>query len=187
MIKGTPEDNFFEKNPHLRYLTPVRNLIGQYDEVLANKYIWAVYLMLSPDSDLFYLDPEDRWYEIQNNYLKDGIEMVDLEEFMEHFPSIMLTPEQRRYSQLSAMLDKMISDAVKANDNKDRIAIMKAVGPIQSAMDSSKKKYFEAAEVDVTTRGQQQAGILANMGNRRRAGTGKAKHTIAEQDTNFDI
>lgn len=71
MIKGLPEDDFWEHNWALRYVTEVADLIAAHGEEKAGRYMWAIWLFCSPRSDLFELEPEDKIEAIKMNYLKE--------------------------------------------------------------------------------------------------------------------
>lgn len=70
-IKGTPEGNFFEDNRDLRYVPQFADLIREHGEILAGKYVWAIWLVHSPRSDLFDMAMEDKIEWVKEEYLED--------------------------------------------------------------------------------------------------------------------
>jgi len=71
MIHGTPEDLFFDKNGAFRYITEVAALIELYGEERAGRYMWAIWLVHHPASEIFELEPEDKIEWVKLTYLKE--------------------------------------------------------------------------------------------------------------------
>lgn len=69
MIRGTPEDDFFEMNNAFRYITEVKALIDAFDEYRAGRLMWAIWLFCHPSSEIFEADDQDKIEWIKLNYL----------------------------------------------------------------------------------------------------------------------
>src|SRR5688572_20386681 len=114
MIHGTPDDPFFEKNHAFKYITECDALIELYGEERAGKYMWAIWLVHHPASEIFELDPEDKIEWAKLNYLKDP-------EF--EWPSmepVMLKPPKKKPAKRGRKkkgLDDEFNDDEVAEDN----------------------------------------------------------------------
>lgn len=71
MIKGDPEGHFFEDNREFRYIPECKELIREYGELQAGKYMWAIWMVHHPGSSIFDMSVEDKIEWVKSEYLED--------------------------------------------------------------------------------------------------------------------
>lgn len=71
MVVGNPDLDFFEQNPHLKDITPFKDLIRKEGKKPASKIMWAIYKTEDIDSPLYTMPRAERRYEVAKNYLED--------------------------------------------------------------------------------------------------------------------
>jgi hypothetical protein len=94
--KTKPEENFWELNPQIQYLTPFNKLKDEFKD--SSQHMWAIFFMSDPDEDInkFYrYDLEKRKEQINNFYSKIKWEDPLFIECLESYPFECLNSIQR--------------------------------------------------------------------------------------------
>jgi hypothetical protein len=68
--EGDPEKDFFEQNPHWRYLDSSVLLLKNYKKELVSKIRWGIFLIEDPDSKYHRYSKDKRIDLVNKNYLK---------------------------------------------------------------------------------------------------------------------
>ncbi len=164
MINGKPADGpFFELNKDLRYVPEFSDLISAYGEEKAGRYMWAIYLIYHPDSELFDMSPDDKVKTVQEGYLKETfvqwklfIPAIDV------FPKVAMTRGARMYYDACMLYEESMVDA-RVMTPKDKQAFLKGLLSTGESIDKLKEKYLAEKVVGGQARsaGELQSGFLS--------------------------
>ena len=169
---GDPEKDFFEQNPHWRYLKTSKELISKHGKELASKLRWAIFLLLDPDSKYFKYLMLKR-VEIVNDYLMDTgytiqfdpenneILNEDLKYVIQKYPDEIMSKHKIDYYEREKSYQLLVQSERTMKNNKDRADVQLKLGKIYDSLEKSEEKYFkEKKEARKRARGSEQPGIL---------------------------
>ena len=94
--KTKPEENFWELNPQIQYISPFNELKDKFKD--SSQHMWAIFFMSEPDEDInkFYrYDLEKRKLQINNFYSKIKWDNKLFTECLEAYPFECLNTVQR--------------------------------------------------------------------------------------------
>ena len=146
MIVGNPEEDFFEQNGTLRYITEFADLIEKHGQKKASKIAWAVYMVEDPNSPIFNMPIADRIEEVKNNY---KIDVTAHDSFRKTFRRFALSKEELLYKihlekmdELTASVEEL--DTSIPSDLKLYLAIMDKIPKIWNALDKVRQTMFDS-------------------------------------------
>lgn len=98
------EEDFWMLNHEIKYLSPFSNLV---DLENSSRIMWAIYLVIDPNSKFARLPQELKEEEVINNYLKiDNFKFSDYEEYIIAYKELLLTKTQRLYIEWENKLEE---------------------------------------------------------------------------------
>ena len=167
MIKGGPNEAYFEANDGHRYVPEISQLIEKYGEAKAGRYMWAIYLVYHPKSDLFDLPLEDRLEWVSQEYVGDLVMDWDsLSDVIRVFPKVSMEYEERMYHDAVMLYEESIRDA-RLLPAKDKAAFINAISKAGNEIDKLKSKYLLSRE-NVRSSGEIQSGWASNQKGRKK-------------------
>ncbi|HNO70146.1 MAG TPA: hypothetical protein PKO16_00060 [Bacteroidia bacterium] len=161
------EGNFFTNNPEFRYFDETSDLIEKIGEKEASKVMHAIYLTEDPNSDFYTFSKEDRRKLVQRNYLKvDEFSWDDYENIIRAYPGWFLTSIEKNYKSLCDTFDKMVFevsmlDVTDAKQQRMALDLLKSIEGVYKGLSTVSKMFAAEQESKRNTRGQDQAGFLA--------------------------
>lgn len=161
------ESNFFDNNPEFRYFDETAELIEKLGEKAASKIMHAVYLTEDPNSAFYTFSKEDRRKLVQRNYLKqEDFEWEEYDNIIRAWPGWFLTSIEKNYKSLCDTFDKMVFEvsALDMTDSKQQkmaLDVLKSIEGVFKGLGTVAKMFNAEQENKRGTRGQDQAGFLA--------------------------
>ncbi|TXI85914.1 MAG: hypothetical protein E6Q36_10220 [Chryseobacterium sp.] len=161
------EGNFFKNNPEMRYFDETSDLIERLGEEEASKIMHAIYLSEDPRSNFYTFSKEDRRSLVLRNYLKrDDFQWEEYEEVIKAWPTWFLTSIEKNYKALCDTFDKMVFEvsALDMTDSKQQkmaLDVLKSIEGVFKGLGTVAKMFNAEQENKRGTRGQDQAGFLA--------------------------
>lgn len=168
-IVGNDTDDFFKKNPDMKYVSAFAELVRAYDAEYVSKLMWAIHKVLDVDGPLFNEPIGFRMAEVAKNYLHDSdYDWTELEDAMEKYAEVTMNREQKVYYDYVKMYDMALVDSyAKAKDRND---FLKNGDKFATTIAKLREQYIIAKKNgrNVDTRGEANAGFFG-----RRAATRK--------------
>jgi hypothetical protein len=176
LIRGIPQEDFWEQNPHMEYFPAVVDLVKKYGYQIGGKLMWSIYLMMDPDSQFFSMDFNDRKREVMTNYFGNADFDMDepfLKETMVQYPHIAMTREKKRYFDAESLYDDMLYRINNSSDASvramDKISFLKSLDSIADNIDKMKKKWLDTTKNAGRSKGQQQGGLFSKKAMEKKA------------------
>lgn len=176
--EGDPDKDFFEQNPHWRYIDSSQRLLKQFSNLkLISKLRWAAYYIEDPDSKYYRYPKAKRVEVINNNYLKDDYELIfdeiemkitneEVKYLFEWYGTETMSKLKRDYYeremsyQLIVQQERALSGESGKN-LKDKAAIQVSIGKIYDELKKAREELdIENEEEKAKARGRQQPGTL---------------------------
>lgn len=113
------EDNFWEINPHVRYLTKFKDLYEKdksKDKTTSSRQMWAIILFTDPKSPFKRIDETERKKEVLN-YLNNISTWEDIEPYFKPYEDYCLTEKQQLFKSWGDKL-KTREQFIRATDYK---------------------------------------------------------------------
>ena len=161
------DGNFFENNPEMRYFDEPARIIELHGEKEASKVMHAIYLTEDPNSDFYTFSKEDRRKLVQRNYLKqEEFEWEEYDNIIRAWPGWFLTSIEKNYKSLCDTFDKMVFevsvlDVSDAKQQRMALDLLKSIEGVYKGLATVAKMFTAEQESKRNTRGQDQAGFLA--------------------------
>jgi hypothetical protein len=107
-IRGSFEtDDFFDRNPELKYIDDFAGLIKDKGAEKASKIMWAIWLTESPDSNLYSLGVDVRRENVKKNYVKDkSFNFDDYAWLITSFRRYTMSNKARMYADYQEIMDR---------------------------------------------------------------------------------
>lgn len=175
---GDPEQDFFEQNPHWKYLDSSQKLMKKFSNAeFISRIRWATFLILDPDSKYHRYPLEKRVELVNNNYLKEIGDIVYEPERMkvmsddfgfvfELYPRETMSKIKRDYYvrersyQLLVQQERAI-DGTSAKNLKDKADVQIKIAKIYDELMKAREEFeAENDEEKTKARGRQQPGIM---------------------------
>lgn len=164
MINGQPDQgqDFFEQNPALRYVPEFAELIDKVGEARAGKLVWAVWLILHPDSGIRDMPEPVKREWVAEKYLGDaGFDWGQLEAVEERFPEVAMTVYARSYYDALSIHESSVRMA-KSMNPKDQSTFVSGLARALAALEKVEERYVKAREKGVDkAAGEVQSGWAA--------------------------
>jgi hypothetical protein len=164
MIKGKPDQGkFFDFNPDMIYVTEIGELVSRVGMEIADRYMWAVYLVYHPESSLFLTALSHRLEWVQKNYLKEhDFKWSCVDDVIMVFPSVAMTKEEQMYHDAVLLYDEANRDA-RGLMPKDKAAFINSMPKAAATIEQMEKKYNESKNSVTPSRsaGEAQSGFLS--------------------------
>lgn len=171
--EGDPEKDFFEQNPHWRYLGSSIHLLKKYSKKLASKIRWAIFLIEDPDSKYFRYSKDKRVALVNDNYLKgdyrfDYDEETDSVKAEDHSDQFVLSTyametmskTKRQYYERETSYELLVASERLSTDLKVKADVQIKLMKIFAELEKFRKEYEEEKTSNKRTRGKEQPGIL---------------------------
>ena len=170
--EGDPDKDFFEQNPHWRYLDSTQFLLRKFDEKTVSKIRWALYLILDPDSPYFRYSLSKRVEVVNRNYLKEDyyiefdeintqILNEDLKEVIDSYPDETMSQLKKDYYQREKAYQILVTQESVSVNLKLKADVQLKMAKIYEELLKAKDKFeIEKIEDRAKSRGTQQSGIL---------------------------
>lgn len=164
MIVGTPEDDFFEENSEIQYISEVARLIRTFTKVVAGKIMWGIWMAFDPRSSLFQMNLDEKLFHIKNEYLKDPNFEWDnpvVLEVIEAYPRFGLTMMGKMYHNAMHMYHLAYSEGLQLKP-KDKLGFIKASKGYHEELEKFKNDYEKSLEAEgAKAAGEVQSGYLS--------------------------
>ncbi len=175
--EGDPNRDFFEQNPHWRYLDSSVKLIKQFKPELVSKIRWAAFMIEDPDSKYHRLPKEKRVQIVNDNYLKEDyqidydperMEVVsdEIQYLFRLYPSETMSKvksdyyERERSYQLIVRQERDLEGTTGSN-LKAKADIQVKISKIYDELRKVREEFeAENEEQRAKTQGKQQPGVL---------------------------
>lgn len=145
MITGNPENDFFEQNPELKYLSEIKKAVKDYSKSESSKILWAIYLLEDIDSKFYRLPRDQRISEIKKNYY--DLDIQKFKELITAYPTLIgLTKEQRLYKIQADKLEELtiyLRDLTIETDFEKTLKIQEKMPKIWEGYDKVYNKMIE--------------------------------------------
>lgn len=174
---GDPEKDFFEQNPHWRYLDSSQKLIKMFSSEIVSKLRWAAFYVEDPDSK-FYRYPKSKRVELVNkNYLKDDFYLEfdedqmkivneDLDFLFNMYSTETMSKLKRDYYERELSYQLLVKqerdlDGNNGKNLKDKADIQVKLSKIYDELKKAREEFEAENEEEKTkARGRQQPGML---------------------------
>lgn len=149
MITGNPENDFFDQNPELRYISEVKKIVQEFSKKEASQILWAIFLIEDPTSRLYRMPKEQRIEEVKKNYY--NIDTDRFKELISIYPYLVLSKEQQMFKVHVDKLDELTSylkNLVLSNPTEfdTSLKILEKLPKIWDGFDKVKRRMIEAEE-----------------------------------------
>lgn len=171
---GDPEKDFFEQNPHWRYLDSSQKLVKMFSADLVSKLRWAVFMVEDPDSKFYrYLKPK-RVELVNNNYLKDiftlhydpetmKIVNEDIGFLFSQYGRETMSKVKKDYYEREFSYQLLVQQERECTNLKDKADVQLKLSKIYSSLEEAREAFEkENMEERTRSRGREQRGILFN-------------------------
>lgn len=140
LITGNPNEDIFEQNPELEFITVVKDFIKKIGgKKKASKLLWSIYLTEDPNSKFYKgMDREERRKEVASNYLKEpDFDWGELEYFISLYPRFALSKEEVFFDIWATKLDEIqvYFKSTNITEFEDVEKLLKAMNQIPKILD----------------------------------------------------
>ena len=155
--------DFFDYNPELRYFDCINNLIKKVGGKLASDVMWAVYLVLDPDSKYFASQLNTRKELISKNFLNiPDFDWDIYEEVMTCYPTISMSPSKSDYYRIRSLFDTLLNEVEKSKKDKDAIqSFFNTLERTYKGLDNAETRMAKEKDKAAEVKGQDQPGKFA--------------------------
>lgn len=169
---GDPDKDFFEQNPHWKYLDSSVKLFGHFDRETISKVRWAIYMIEDPDSKFFRYPKERRVELVNNNYLKDTytinydpekmkIVNEELEYALNVYARETMSKLKQDYYERELSYQILVGQERDATDLKLKADVQVKLAKIYDELNKAREAFEAENEEEKTkARGRQQPGML---------------------------
>ena len=154
-----PDENFWELNPHLRFVNPFSKLYSEDEsknKIDSSKTMWCIFYLSEPDEDinLYYRLSEDEIYEVCKSFHpKFSIEDEVVLECISVYPEICLTVIERLLKTTKDLFKKRNKFLKEADYNFETMtAIDNAIAKtpkMEEDFDKIVQKYTESKKTEI--------------------------------------
>lgn len=174
---GDPEKDFFQQNPHWRYLDSSKKLLKMFSPEICSKLRWAVFMVEDPDSKFFRYFKPKRVELINNNYLKDDFTLQFDTERMEvinedilflfnEYSNDTMSKVKKDYYERELSYQLLVQQERECNNLKDKADVQLKLSRIYQSLEQAREAFEkENLEEKTKSRGREQRGILFNNGS----------------------
>ena len=176
LTQGDTEKNFFEQNPHWRYLNSSQKLLKTFGEELTSKLRWAIFLVEDPDSPYHRFLKQKRVELINTNYLKDDytilfdpekLEIIneDIKYTLDSYPEETMSKLKSDYYEREKSYQMLVQMERDSVDLKLKADVQTKLAKIYDELRKSREAFeSENEEEKAKTSGKQQPGLLFRKG-----------------------
>lgn len=171
---GDPERDFFEQNPHWRYLDSSKKLLKQKGKKASSKIRWAVFYAIDPDSPYYRYSIKKRVEVVNKEFLKDvDLEITyddetldislgdDLNYVLELYPGETMSEFKRDYYERKLSYDMLVRQERESNDLKVKGQVQLQLSKINKELKIAREELDRQTEEEKSkARGTQQPGVL---------------------------
>ncbi len=171
---GDPEKDFFEQNPHWRYLDSSIKLLKLVPKDLASKLRWAVFLIEDPDSKYHRYSKLKRVEIVNENYLKgeyvieyDPNTLTNINEdikfLFDSYASETMSKIKRDYYERELSYEILVASERDCSDLKIKADVQLKLSRIYTSLEEARLALDKETQTEITrSRGTQQRGVLFN-------------------------
>lgn len=153
--------DFFEWNPELRYFDCINQLVKSVGPMTASNIMWAVYLVLDPDSKFYAERLEIRKKHIADNFLKiPDFDWDSIDYVLSCYPKISMSPAKNDYYRVRSLFNKML-DEVEGEESEKIQAFLAKLSSIYLGIDKSENRMVKEKGKAIEVKGTQQPGKFA--------------------------
>lgn len=153
--------DFFEWNPELRYFDCINKLVKSVGPMTASNIMWAVYLVLDPDSKFYAERLESRKKHIADNFLKiPDFDWDSIDYVMSCYPGISMSPAKSDYYRVRSLFNKLLDDA-EGYESAEAQAFLSKLSSIYIGIDKSETRMVKEKGKATEVKGSQQPGKFA--------------------------
>lgn len=171
---GDPERDFFEQNPHWRYLDSSKKLLKDVGKKTASKVRWAVFLAADPDSPYYRYSVKKRVEVVNREILKDvDVELTydeetlnmslgnDLDYVLQLYPGETMSEFKRDYYERKLSYEMLVKQERDSTDLKIKGQVQLQLSRINKELKLAREELDKQNEEEKTkARGSQQPGVL---------------------------
>ena len=169
---GDPERDFFEQNPHWRYLDSSVRLLKKFDKETASMLRWALFYIEDPDSPYHRYSKNKRVELVNNNYLKDKYTLnfdpeklevtnKELKFLFDSYGRETMSKTKRDYYERETSYQLLVQQERECSDLKLKASTQTSLARISEGLDKAYEKLLAENESEKgKSRGTQQPGIL---------------------------
>lgn len=153
------EHDFFEYNPELRYFGCINQLMKSVGAKLASDVMWAVYLVLDPESKFFGQRLIERKATIATNFL--GISDFAWDQYdyvMACYPEISMSPAKSDYFRVRNIFNRLLDDVEAVEDISKIQSFLTSLDKTYAGMDKAEMRMTKEKEQAKELRGSQKPG-----------------------------
>lgn len=167
-IQGSPEEDFFQQNPQVRYFDPIQKLLSSVaGDAEAGRIMWAVYLTEDPDSKYYALPYVERRRIIAENYLKDpDFDWEKYDYVVSGYPDMCLGVTERWYKTLADKFSDMVTAVSKMDvidEYKEILMMFEKLEKMFKGLDIVENKMQKEKSQRVEVRGSAQPGFFGKQ------------------------
>lgn len=153
--------DFFEYNPELRYYDCINRLIKNVGPKVASNVMWAIYLVIDPDSKFYAQQFEVRKDNIAKNFLKiPDFNWDDYDYVISCYPDISMSPSKSDYYRIRKLFNRVLDDADGEEINIATNFLSKLNG-IYVGLDKAEVRMSKEKQQAKDVRGEEQPGKFA--------------------------
>jgi len=171
---GDPERDFFEQNPHWRYLESSKKLLKQVGKNTASKIRWAVFYAVDPDSPYYRYSIKKR-VEVVNRELLHNVDIdisydedtldvslgEDLNYVLELYPGETMSEFKRDYYERKLSYEMLVRKERESTDLKIKGQVQLQLSKINKELKLAREELDRQTEEEKSkARGTQQPGVL---------------------------
>lgn len=169
---GDPDKDFFEQNPHWKYLESSVKLLKSFSKKLASKIRWALFLIEDPDSPYFRYPKVRRVEIVNNNYLKEDYTILyddetmkiinqDIDFLIERYGADTMSNLKRDYYDRELSYQLLVASERNSTDLKLKADVQLKLAKICEELNKARDAFEAENEEEKTkVRGSQQPGLL---------------------------
>lgn len=169
---GDPDKDFFEQNPHWKYLDSSIKLSEYFSKELLSKIRWAIYMIEDPDSKFFRYSKGRRVELVNNNYLKDDytinydpekmkIVNEELEYALRVYARETMSKLKQDYYERELSYQILVGQERDATNLKLKADVQVKLAKIYDELNKAREAFETENEEEKTkARGRQQPGML---------------------------
>lgn len=164
IIRGTTDDSFIEKNWELQHVSEIKKLYDNNGKELADKYMWALYLTMSPQSLYWNQDFNIRREDVAKEYLLNpNFDWSILDDVAKVFPKYAMNKMEAIYYKNQVIYDRMMDKVTIEEFEMDAsIKFLEKTNKLANEVEIMRKRAVEsiAEEQEEYTMTQGQQGGL---------------------------